>query len=194
VRFLLKAVLPKRVQSSLRWRRDRARLLWRLARNFAYDYRRYASWSADRSIKSRTNLAALITMDYHRIEKALALRDPHPAFGGWFLPRLLDNLQLYQARYGTDRTAQVATGALGAYQRFNSEHGVATASIARLAVSVGPSNGSSTDAGAEGGTRSVLSDELRGASVIALERSSVRATAFEISLPKTSGWRRSRQP
>lgn len=170
VKLIVKAALPERVWASLRSRRDRAKLLWRLAGNFIYDYRRYARWSADRLMKSQTNLAALITMDYHRIEKALALRDPRPGFGGWFIPRLLENLCRYRGEYGSDRTARVAIDALDAYQRFNSDHGVSFESIVKLVVFPDSGRGPSMDSCAKGGTKSVSSQELRRDSIFELSR------------------------
>jgi nitroreductase len=77
----------------------------------------------DGSSLSRENLRALITMDYHRIEKGLALRDPRVGFGAWFMPRLLSNLQTYHAAYGPDRVLFVTLNALAAYVDFNEARG-----------------------------------------------------------------------
>lgn len=83
------------------WRRIRYR------RNARYDVARYrrssaafhASYSAPDGL---AHLRALITMDYHRIEKGLALRNPRPAFGRKVISELARNTTSY-AQLGGDR-------------------------------------------------------------------------------------------
>jgi len=119
LRRLARGFIPYRLRAGFKRRAQRARFEIRLARHYLYDRSRFRRHSAIRSTLSRENLRALITMDYHRIEKGLALRDPRVGFGEWFLPRLLSNLQTYHAAYGPDRILLVALNALAAYVRFN---------------------------------------------------------------------------
>ncbi|MDJ0689874.1 MAG: nitroreductase family protein [Xenococcaceae cyanobacterium MO_188.B32] len=93
--------------------------------NYGYDFQRFCKWSSLKKKKySRTQLRALITMDYHRIEKGLALKEPRVGFGENVVKRLLSNLQSYQQTFGLDTTGQIALNSLFAYYNFNRENGV----------------------------------------------------------------------
>jgi nitroreductase len=122
-RTLVRRLLPQRLRASLKRQRERVRFEVRLVHNYVYDLWRFRRYSANGSSLSRENLRALITMDYHRIEKGLALRDPRVGFGAWFMPRLLSNLQTYHAAYGPDRVLFVTLNALAAYVDFNEARG-----------------------------------------------------------------------
>lgn len=105
-------VLPR----PLRVRAGRARRTVLLLRNYLYDFRRVATYSAAvRDIPSRENLRALITMDYHRIEKGLSLRDMRERFGADVLRRLERDIVAYERLYGRDETTAVALRALDQY-------------------------------------------------------------------------------
>jgi hypothetical protein len=68
-----------------------------LFRNFYFDFRRSLKWSfANNKISTETNLRALITMDYHRLEKGLALTQPKVGFGRDVIERLSHYLLSYQ--------------------------------------------------------------------------------------------------
>lgn len=96
-----------------------------LTSNYGYDFQRFYNWSSLKKKKySQIQLRALITMDYHRIEKGLALREPRVGFGRDVVQRLLSNLQMYQQTFGIDRTGQIALNSLFAYYNFNKENGV----------------------------------------------------------------------
>jgi nitroreductase len=96
---------------------------WRLINNCIYDYRFYKRWSGlPRLSPSRINLRALITMDYHRIEKGLSLREPRPGFGKYHVEKLVRNLHSYVSRYEADSTVVVAVNVLRAYREFNQRH------------------------------------------------------------------------
>jgi len=91
--------------------------------NYAYDFNRFTKWSsADGIIKNQDNLKASITMGYHRIEKGLALKNPKPGFGSWFIPGLIKDLDHYQQSFGSDETVQIALNTLNSYYEFNREH------------------------------------------------------------------------
>ncbi|WP_228035359.1 nitroreductase family protein [Oculatella sp. LEGE 06141] len=96
-----------------------------LSANYIYDFRQFLKWSAvgDR-LDTQTKLRAVITMDYHRIEKGLALREPKIGFGRDVIQRLLTNLKRYQTAYGLDETCQIAINTLTAYYQFNQTHGI----------------------------------------------------------------------
>jgi hypothetical protein len=184
IKWIAKAILPARVWLWLRERTDEVRLLLRIGRNYFYDYRRFIRWSADRS-KTRSNVAALITMDYHRIEKALALRDPRPGFGGWFIPRLIENIARYRADHGLDRNAEVAINALSAYERFNAWHGVLLQPVAEAVKAFDTWRVTAGDRCGEGGTRHVSAEDLLQSSLLDLYSFFSRPdTAFANSLPK----------
>ncbi len=96
-----------------------------LITNYGYDCQRFFKWSSLKNEKfSQTQLRALITMDYHRIEKGLALFEPRVGFGGDVVNRLLSNLQTYQQSFGLDYTGQIALNTLFSYYHFNLENGV----------------------------------------------------------------------
>jgi nitroreductase len=122
-RTLVRRLLPQWLRASLKRQRERVRFEVRLVHNYVYDLWRFRRYSANRSSLSRENLRALITMDYHRIEKGLALRDPRLGFGAYLMPRLLSNLQTYRAAYGTDQVFFVTLNALAAYVDFNEARG-----------------------------------------------------------------------
>jgi nitroreductase len=98
----------------------------KLAAHHLYDFNRFLRWSAvgDR-VDTRSKLRAVITMDYHRIEKGLALKEPRVGFGREVIQRLCANLTTYQAKYGFDETCQIAVNALTAYYQFNQAQGFA---------------------------------------------------------------------
>jgi len=96
-----------------------------LAFNYAYDCKRLLRGSSvNNKANTQTKLQALITMDYHRIEKGLALKEPRVGFGHDVVQRLLSNVIQYQKKYGSDETAQISLNALFAYYNFNLEHGL----------------------------------------------------------------------
>jgi nitroreductase len=161
-RTLRSRLVPLWLRARFKRQRERVRFEVRLVHNYLYDLGRFRRYSANRSSLSRENLRALITMDYHRIEKGLALRDPRVGFGAWFMPRLLSNLQTYRAAYGPDRVFLVAVNALAAYVDFNETSGhQATAvreGLSRLLSEVADA----ADAGGrEGGVRRLSAQEVR---------------------------------
>lgn len=100
--------------------------IWlRLWKNYAYDRRRFQSWSSVVGlIDEQAQLRAWINADYHKIEKALSLRSPRPGFGSAVVARLLDNMEIYQARFGSDVVCGIAINVLRAYCGFNRSVGI----------------------------------------------------------------------
>lgn len=72
---------------------------------------------------NQANLKALITMEYHRIEKALSLKETRTAFGTTTIQRLIEGIETYQNLYGSDRLIQIAINNLIAYYEFNCRQG-----------------------------------------------------------------------
>ena len=96
---------------------------WRLINNCIYDYCFFRRWSGlPRLAPSRISLRALITMNYHRIEKGLSLREPRPGFGKYHIEKLVRDLHSYIDRFGPDQTIVVAVNVLREYLEFNRRH------------------------------------------------------------------------
>ncbi|VEP13842.1 conserved hypothetical protein [Hyella patelloides LEGE 07179] len=129
--FVRKAIAPK-VRHNLyhhwwsplkKWQR-RIMFMPNFIANYVYDLKRFLrSSSANNKVNTQTQLRALITMDYHRIEKGLALKEPRVGFGQEVIQRLLLNLPKYIEKYSFDETAQITLNSLFAYYNFNLEHG-----------------------------------------------------------------------
>lgn len=93
--------------------------------NYVYDLRRFvASSTAAREADDLERLSAHITMDYHRIEKGLALPVPRPGFGQDVVERLLAFIPEYENKYGPADVTCTARAALAEYQQFNAEQGL----------------------------------------------------------------------
>ncbi|WP_186424458.1 nitroreductase family protein [Pannonibacter sp. I15F10I1] len=92
----------------------------------SYDlYRFFRSSSAFRVRKTIAQADALITMQYHTIEKGLALKQPRPGFGIVVVERLADALHDRIVKK-LEWTSACSNGlsALIAYQKFNDDSGV----------------------------------------------------------------------
>jgi nitroreductase len=88
--------------------------------NYGYDARRYlVASTAGRSADDAERLAAHICMDYHRLEKGMALPSPRYGFGRDVVMRLIRSVGRYESRYGPAEVTTFARGALLGYRRFN---------------------------------------------------------------------------
>lgn len=78
------------------------------------------------SALSREHLWALITIDYHRLEKGLSLPDPVPTFGesSGVVLRLMRNVETYFGAFGKDDLISIAYSVLEEYAQFRQSHGV----------------------------------------------------------------------
>ncbi len=96
----------------------RRRLNWvLLLRELFYDGARFARHSsALRSPATQEQLGAHLTMDYHRIEKGLALPSPRHGFGKDVIARLLRNIPVYEAAFGEDDLVRTVHDVLRMYQ------------------------------------------------------------------------------
>lgn len=116
MRDRIKAIVPAERRVAIR------RLLARVKvfSNYAYDARRYLRAStAGRMADDAERLAAHICMDYHRLEKGMALPSPRHGFGRDVVMRLMRTVGRYEDRYGPADVTAFARGALAGYRRFN---------------------------------------------------------------------------
>lgn len=129
-RLALARVLPASAVRRLAGTHRRLRASLQLAANALYDIRRYLAWSSmARTELSRQQLAALVTLNYHRIEKGLALAEPRPGFGADAVRTLIGHLDEYIRRFGIDETAESGIDTLAAYRDFNLGHGLSFAEV-----------------------------------------------------------------
>ena len=120
----IRGCIPKPIKRRLRFLFTYPSYWLQLHRNFAYDRRRFGKFSsADSSLKRRIQLQAWINGDYHKIEKALALRSPRPGFGAAVVFRLVENLEQYSVDYGIDEICVIAINVLKGYLKFNASNG-----------------------------------------------------------------------
>jgi len=140
---------------------------------FGYDAVRYLRWSPlSGPPRSLDHLDAYVTMEYHALEKGLALRHPRPGFGRQHVRSLISLIRTSTERHGWRPVTLQALEVLRAYQDAQPE-GYGDPEIERLLAST-PTAGE-----ARGGTRTVSRDAvLRDArvdlSAFFASRSSVR--------------------
>ena len=112
----IKAMVPAERRVAIRRMLARVKVL----SNYSYDARRYLKAStAGRSADDAERLAAHISMDYHRLEKGMALPSPRHGFGRDVVVRLIRSVGRYESRYGAAEVTSFARSALDGYRRFN---------------------------------------------------------------------------
>lgn len=117
--------LPKPLKRSLRLAATYPRYWLELRQNYAYDRRRFGRFSSASTILNRrVQMQSWINGDYHKIEKALALRSPRPGFGTAVVSRLVENLETYLNQYGIDNICAIAINVLSEYVQFNASMGL----------------------------------------------------------------------
>lgn len=110
-----------RTKARLRGARQRARI----AQCFWYDSVRFARWSsASRRPRDGVQLAALMDIDTHRIEKGLSMPETRPGFGRDVVRRLAGMILVYRERGLDPEPSERAASALRAYLRFHEERGL----------------------------------------------------------------------
>lgn len=113
MKSFLKKFIPESIRISIRRRLD----LIILIREYFYDASRFSKWSSSlRDPNCKAQIAAHITMDYHRLEKGMALPEPRRGFGKDVVERLLTNIDRYHENYGADELCSIAVGVLAVYQ------------------------------------------------------------------------------
>lgn len=96
-----------------------------VASSLSYDAWRFVRWSGIyRQRKNEASLAALITMQYHRIEKGLALPQPNPGFGEAGIKELCDLICETFAKNICLAESALAADAIFSYREFNLSHGL----------------------------------------------------------------------
>jgi nitroreductase len=122
----LRAKLPKPVKRAARFAASYPGIYKRLLDNYRYDLQRFLRAS---SVSGRFGtdgkLRAWIEADVHKIEKALALKDPRTGFGKPVVNRLIDSLELYAQAHGNAAPVPLALNTLEAYRRFHDARGAA---------------------------------------------------------------------
>ena len=112
----IKAMVPAERRVVIRRLLARVKVL----SNYSYDARRYLKAStAGRSADDAERLGAHISMDYHRLEKGMALPSPRHGFGRDVVVRLMRSVGRYESRYGSAEVTDFARSALAGYRRFN---------------------------------------------------------------------------
>jgi nitroreductase len=133
---------------------------WGLRSNFSYDFRRFFAFSsAYRSSGDPERSRALITMDYHRLEKAMALPAPRANFGEQQAFRLLRNLERHVAEAGIDEESRVAYVVLLRYDEYRRRRGKENSELARGIRELHPA----LEDRRRGGTLTVLRDDIQRA-------------------------------
>lgn len=116
MRDRIKAMLPAERRVAIRRVLARVKVL----SSYGYDARRFlGASSAGRSADDAERLAAHISMDYHRLEKGMALPSPRYGFGRDVVTRLIRNIGRYEVEYGPADVTRFGRGALAEYRRFN---------------------------------------------------------------------------
>lgn len=118
-------MIPKSMKRRARFMVGYPVYWWRLRRNYGYDRRRFSRWSsANGRLDRQATLRSWINADYHKIEKALALKSPRPGFGAAVVLRLVDNLEWYLGRFAMDEICVIAVNTLKEYLQFSASHGI----------------------------------------------------------------------
>jgi len=124
------AVAPPRGAPRRLARSRSLKALLRLLMHYAYDFRRYARASSTIVGETdRQRLEARITINYHRIEKGLALSSPHPGFGQPHLATLIADTNKYLDIYGKSDIVDTVLATLRCYYDFNKQHGISVAIV-----------------------------------------------------------------
>jgi len=112
----IKAMLPAERRMAIRRLLARVKVL----SSYGYDARRFlGASSAGRSADDAERLAAHITMDYHRLEKGMALPSPRFGFGQDTVLRLIRNIARYEDQHGVSDVTGFGRRALAGYRGFN---------------------------------------------------------------------------
>lgn len=116
----LKASIKSRVRAEHRVAVRRLLARVKMLVDYGYDARRFLRAStAGRRATDAERLAAHITMDYHRLEKGMAMPAPRYGFGRDVVLRLIRTIARYESEHGPDDVTAFARGALASYREFN---------------------------------------------------------------------------
>lgn len=171
IKAFIKLLIPSKVREFIRSKKYEALIKYGhfliepdLISNYIYDYKRFGKWSSTRGKSdSKVKLQAEITMDYHRVEKGLSLREPRLNFGAKVIKRLLANLKSYIALYGTDKTVEIAVNSLNEYCNFNAQGGREDQQV-RLRVEELKGYTLNHESSSEGGTVKISKSQIQSMS------------------------------
>ena len=129
-------------------------------RQFQLDYERFEKASIlATGPEDREQWIGVLTIDYHRIEKGLALPDMRAGFGCKVIMRLVKNCELYVARFGPDRYTEIVASCIQAYVDRHREMGREFPELeAFLATSPSTQD--------QGGVKTVSGKDIRAAAMI----------------------------
>ena len=105
-------------------------LLKKIKANFVlimYSYYDYLNFFNNSSVivginKNKDTLLGAITIDYHRLEKGLTLKEVKPKFGMWFIPSLINNIIEFKKKYGDHIVIEAALAAISSYLDFHKKN------------------------------------------------------------------------
>lgn len=167
----------------------------RLISNYIYDLKRFLqSSSIGQRVNTKAKFQALLTKEYHRIEKGLAFENPRVGFAPSVVRGLLSKLHKYQKKYGLDETGQTTLNVLFAYYEFNLKHGFEDEKLGRELLELKQKIPKSENPITKGGVVKVSKQEIWAAAKLDLQaffqsRYSIRHFASEpvdISLIETA--------
>lgn len=128
---LLKQILPKSVVRILL----SVRAYVQLFVNYFYDFSRYSRASSMGEIAGNVDqYDALITMNYHRLEKGLSLREPKPFFGKQVIEYLLRTIEYHQREYGSRESTITALNTVKFYIQWHEKQELHSEYISSLKV------------------------------------------------------------
>ena len=143
----------------LRYRRSRDVLqVWRFSLHDANWYTRHSGLGGG---TEKGVLQARIIKSYHRIEKGLALPLPRPGFGADAIAQLIEDLSIYQRRYGNDHILQRALQTLDEYRNFSALAGTDVSAVSRALQTHNYTPQASGNS--EGGTMEVTREAIHSA-------------------------------
>lgn len=126
IKFLLKKALSETQRQSIRRRLNALRA----ASEYRKDRSRFLkNSSAVRSPSDEGQLRAHLTMDYHRLEKGMALPSPRVGFGKDVIERLLTNIRVYLSKFGENDLTRTVLGVLQQYRERQAELGHVNADL-----------------------------------------------------------------
>ena len=140
-------------------------LLIRLAKNFWYDYGRFAKASFMVGPRKRENRRAMIHILYHSIEHGLSLSAPQVGFGREKIKRLLQETKSYITDFGIDMSAASALKTVEAWALYSKKAGDDISSVEQTLNEMDLTN-SFRELLVSGGTEEVHFSELRKVSAV----------------------------
>ena len=180
---IISKIVPNRLKEKYRQYRDKNKqktkkqlpkpsVKERLLENYSYDFERFSKFSTSQqgfnlspellnkySHLNQCNLKALITKDYHRIEKGLALKEPRLGFGEKTVQNLIAGVTKYQQLYGSDELVHISINTILAYCEFHQQKNHDISSIYEMIM---PLKNKITDEKmiTEGGTKLIKKEEI----------------------------------